>query len=43
MATPAERQRPNPVGVPPSLRRWYDRAFTWSRRPARGFPRTESV
>ena len=37
--SPAVRPRPSPVGVPPSLRRWYDRAFTWdeaARLPAGG-------
>ncbi|HRO11461.1 hypothetical protein [Amaricoccus sp.] len=47
MTTPSFRPRPNPVGVPPSLRRWYDRGFTWGQaaRPARrtGFPRSETV
>ncbi len=27
MANPTRTGRP--VGVPPSLRRWYDRSFTW--------------
>jgi hypothetical protein len=26
------RPRRIPVNVPPSLRRWYDRAFTWPPR-----------
>ena len=33
------RRRPHPVGVAPSLRRWYDRAFTWDPAP----PRSDSV
>ena len=32
-APPRIRRRPTPVGVAPSLRRWYDRAFTWDQAP----------
>ena len=36
------RRRPTPVGVAPSLRRWYDRAFTWD-QARRAAPRSDSV
>ena len=44
MTVPSPSRRlPNPVGVAPSLRRWYDRAFTWDRAPPRSATRSDSV